>query len=185
MTTRRRTTPPVPMSPVHRRSWRSLWRRCSCGLKEPCIDRLTTSALYLPTDQPPPPPSPPVQDATSASIPGGAVTNVGRARAGEYTPAYLLDRTPRQPGPANVRRSVSARVPVPQPGRAGNLTPAQTQRADHAHRRDDVPTLRAPVPGRANGSGPPQSPPHHPQHNRPGQVRNWAYDGRRVSDRTS
>ncbi len=179
MTSRRRTTTPVPMSPIHRRSWRSLWRRCSCGLKEPCIDRLTTSALYLPTDQPP---SPPVQDATSAPIPDGAVTNVGRARAGEYAPVYLLGRPP---GPANVRRSVSARVPVPQPGRAGNLTPAQTQRADYAHRREDVPTLRAPVPSRANGSGPPQSPPHHPPHNRPGQVRHWAYDGRRVSDRTS
>ena len=58
MTTRRRTTPPVPMSPIHRRSWRSLWRRCSCGLKEPCIDRLTASVLYLPTEQTASPPAP-------------------------------------------------------------------------------------------------------------------------------
>jgi hypothetical protein len=38
MTTRRRTTP-VPVGPIHRRLWRTLWRRCSCGLPAPCIDR--------------------------------------------------------------------------------------------------------------------------------------------------
>jgi hypothetical protein len=39
-----RSTPigPVPDSPRHRRDWRTLWRRCICGLPAPCIDaRLT------------------------------------------------------------------------------------------------------------------------------------------------
>lgn len=46
MTTHPRPEPPVPIAPAHRRSWRTLWRRCSCGLTEPCVDRITTS---LPT----------------------------------------------------------------------------------------------------------------------------------------
>jgi hypothetical protein len=37
---RRRCPRPVPYEPSHRRTWRSLWRRCSCGLPSPCVDRL-------------------------------------------------------------------------------------------------------------------------------------------------
>jgi hypothetical protein len=40
MTRRRPTTQPVPVTPTHRRDWRTLWRRCSCGLTCPCVDRL-------------------------------------------------------------------------------------------------------------------------------------------------
>ncbi len=29
---------PVPVNPAHRRTWRTLWRRCSCGLPAPCVD---------------------------------------------------------------------------------------------------------------------------------------------------
>ena len=36
---RRRTPSPVPLEPTHKRAWRSLWRRCSCGLPAPCVDR--------------------------------------------------------------------------------------------------------------------------------------------------
>ena len=43
MHTQPRPEPPVPIAPIHRRSWRTLWRRCSCGLSEPCVDRLTTA----------------------------------------------------------------------------------------------------------------------------------------------
>jgi len=50
MTRRRQTTPPVPLAPRHRRTWRSLWRRCACGLAAPCVDSLV---------QPPIPPFPP------------------------------------------------------------------------------------------------------------------------------
>jgi hypothetical protein len=190
MTTRRRTTPPVPMSPVHRRSWRSLWLRCSCGLKEPCIDRLTASVLYLPTEQPPSPEPPP---STPPSVPPRHPEDpaVYCATAGpsfrKYAPVYLLDQTARAPDPARMRRSASARVPVPQPGRAGSLTPAQASRADHAERRHDLPRLRAAAPGRTQGSGPPQCPPHHlsSTRNRSGPGRTWPYDGRGVGDSTS
>jgi hypothetical protein len=49
MTRRRQTTPLVPLGPSHRRLWRTLWRRCSCGLPAPCLDRRLPS---------PPPPFP-------------------------------------------------------------------------------------------------------------------------------
>lgn len=266
MTTRRRTTPPVPMSPIHRRSWRSLWRRCSCGLKEPCIDRLTTAALYLPTDPPtdlePPPPPPPfaphamrpaaradvraspppdprdprsdnlpyrAEEVDLGALPNGATgpdlegpsqraarptrhdppqgiaspsfeeqpgrtapLNLIKARSAEpqndeYADVVFLNRAARPPSTARMRHSASARVPTPQAGRAGSLTPAQSRRADHAERRQDVPTLREAVPG------PPQSPPHQPsrgagqlpERNRPGPARNRAYEGRRVDDTTT
>jgi hypothetical protein len=208
MTTRRRTTPPVPMSPIHRRSWRSLWRRCSCGLKEPCIDRLTTSALYLPTDQePPPPPPPPAQrqaprpplSPTAGEVPHPRVApNRKEARAAEpakdgYAPVVFLNRATRAPGAATTGRSAWARVPVPQPGRAGSLTPAQSRRADHAERRPGVPTLRVASPGPTHGSGLPPLSPHHqprgtgelPARNRPGPGRNGTYEGHRVDDSKS
>ena len=37
---RKRRQQPVPHEPAHTRVWRSLWRRCSCGLPAPCVDRL-------------------------------------------------------------------------------------------------------------------------------------------------
>lgn len=49
MNTRRESPSPVPLAPLHRRSWRTLWRRCSCGLPEPCVDRATETALVEPT----------------------------------------------------------------------------------------------------------------------------------------
>ena len=39
MTRSRRSTSPVPLQPTHRRSWRTFWRRCTCGLAAPCVDR--------------------------------------------------------------------------------------------------------------------------------------------------
>ena len=40
MTRRRQTPEPVPLTPTHRRDWRTFWRRCTCGLTSPCVDRL-------------------------------------------------------------------------------------------------------------------------------------------------
>jgi hypothetical protein len=40
MTRRRQATKPVPVTPTHRRDWHTLWRRCTCGLTCPCVDRL-------------------------------------------------------------------------------------------------------------------------------------------------
>ncbi len=48
---------PVPISPAHRRTWRSLWRRCSCGLPAPCVDRGSApspTAATTPAATPPP-----------------------------------------------------------------------------------------------------------------------------------
>lgn len=35
----RRNPSPFPPEPTHQRAWRSLWRRCSCGLPTPCTNR--------------------------------------------------------------------------------------------------------------------------------------------------
>jgi hypothetical protein len=49
MTRRHQTTGSVPHSPRHRRNWRTLWRRCICGLPAPCIDsRVPTAPLPFP-----------------------------------------------------------------------------------------------------------------------------------------
>ena len=41
---RERHPKPVPHAPTtHKRHWRSLWRRCACGLPAPCADRLASS----------------------------------------------------------------------------------------------------------------------------------------------
>jgi hypothetical protein len=48
MNTSRETISQVPLAPLHSRSWRTLWRRCSCGLPEPCVDR-ATSSIPVPT----------------------------------------------------------------------------------------------------------------------------------------
>ena len=39
MTRSRRSPSPVPLQPTHRRSWRTFWLRCTCGLTAPCVDR--------------------------------------------------------------------------------------------------------------------------------------------------
>ena len=79
MTTNHRPIPPVPITPTHRRSWRTLWRRCSCGLAEPCVDRLTMSKP-LPVAADPLPPTTPItsvspqasfRGAPHATLPGG------------------------------------------------------------------------------------------------------------------
>jgi hypothetical protein len=48
----KRRLDPVPHEPSHRRAWRSLWRRCSCGLPAPCVDRLVPAPrLPFPPDR--------------------------------------------------------------------------------------------------------------------------------------
>jgi hypothetical protein len=39
---------PVPLGPIHRRLWRTFWRRCSCGLPAPCIERRIPAPVPLP-----------------------------------------------------------------------------------------------------------------------------------------
>ncbi len=60
MTRCRSTSGHVPVSPRHRRDWRTLWRRCRCGLPAPCVDRLVPA---------PPRPYPPRGEAPERSTP--------------------------------------------------------------------------------------------------------------------
>lgn len=148
MTTHPRPEPPVPIAPSHRRSWRALWRRCSCGLTEPCIDRITSP---LPPSEPAAQrsaaaPSEPVAARTSSASGSAAARSAAtlqphagpsaRHRAGRPgepdAPPVPLLRPPAaapvrqdtllQPGPRHRRSSDAQR------GRAGGLTPGQAMR---------------------------------------------------------
>lgn len=229
MSSRHESTPPVPIGPLHRRTWRTLWRRCTCGLPEPCVDRLTTTPLppVPPAEQPgfspirsfpSTPQTPPSRNLTlrpgrptvagtlgdltlrhdvqRSSCPpsqlpfreseqhlGGAPGAIALHRRAQHNGGALGDITLRggagssagTAGDPNFHRgahhsgdapdsadgygfSMSAATqilpvlsePLPSPGRAGNLTPAQSLRADHALcTRSLQPSIRAAPPGRA------------------------------------
>jgi len=91
-----RPEPPVPITPIHRRSWRTLWRRCSCGLNEPCVDRLTTA-------QPLPDPRSGAEsaaDPTAGIVPGNADPHGGEPpQRNEPRGRIYLTPAPRQRPP--------------------------------------------------------------------------------------
>ncbi|MEV0806939.1 hypothetical protein [Micromonospora sp. NPDC050200] len=64
---------PVPLAPRHRRTWRDLGRRCSCGLRwRECPDRHAT----VPTEPVAGPPTSPRPEWAGATL---AYPQVGRA----------------------------------------------------------------------------------------------------------
>lgn len=65
---RRRRLDPVPHEPSHRRLWQSWWRRCSCGLRAPCVDRLVPAPRL---------PFPPARNERRA--PGGDTRDISTA----------------------------------------------------------------------------------------------------------
>jgi hypothetical protein len=118
MTRSRRTSSPVPFHPNHRRDWRTLWRRCICGLSAPCIDRIPPA---------PPPPYPPRDSPTFDQVPQG--------RQGLYrSRAAPPDAAGPRASPDGVMPA-RASHPDSNVGRAGRLTPAQQHRADEGTRR--------------------------------------------------
>lgn len=77
MTRRRKATSPVPLGPAHRRDWRAFWRRCTCGLGTPCVDRLVPAApLPFPArpDRTSFPTSPPALPITDSVVPDHALS---------------------------------------------------------------------------------------------------------------
>jgi hypothetical protein len=78
MTSRRATPPPIPYRPSHRRDWRTFWRRCICGLRAPCIDRLVPAE---------PLPFPRLPAATAV----GRAPSHGRVRTPGHRPAAVAD----------------------------------------------------------------------------------------------
>jgi hypothetical protein len=109
MTSRRRPTQPVPLQPTHRRSWRTLWRRCTCGLAAPCVDRL------VPARKRPYPPRPKAGAADGPHSRDG----VGNADSLDVGRRHVV---------AHVEPSRRGYAGVPQAGRAGDLTPTKTHR---------------------------------------------------------
>jgi hypothetical protein len=111
MTSRRRRVPPIPFQPTHRRSWRTLWRHCTCGLAAPCVDRL------VPATQLPYPPRPV----------GGAVGTAGRRAGARNAESPDAGRQLMDVQDAARRRDDATAT---QAGRAADLTPGQAHRAD-------------------------------------------------------
>lgn len=111
MTRRRQTTQLVPVEPAHRRTWRSLWRRCSCGLPTPCVDRL------LPAKPLPFPPRARVRRATIfRSRPRVTRTDLTLERPSPGFPSVPLPPrrrpSPPQPIPRQERRTTKDRQPL-------------------------------------------------------------------------
>lgn len=77
---------PVPVSPTHRRMWQTLWRRCSCGLPAPCVDRRpaqshpeplpSTSTTQPPTAAPPTAATPLPIPTSQVPAPAGLATTI-------------------------------------------------------------------------------------------------------------
>jgi hypothetical protein len=136
MTRRRQTTQLVPVEPAHRRTWQSMWRRCSCGLPTPCVDRL------LPASLPPFPPR-------------------ARSRRTTFGPHPRITPTRPSPGPPQLRRAPQPSVPLPQRRRPSPPQPIPTQ--DRRTTKDRFPvSLRHSAPGgsraqSAGSGGPPVS----------------------------
>jgi hypothetical protein len=124
MTSSRRSTVPVPLSPAHRRTWRTLWRRCSCGLPAPCVDRL------VPASQPPFPP----RDAVPA----------------HRSPRRPFRRPPIPPTPTDVHRPTTSQAGgIPSPGAAEDHRPLRrppgTTTPAHDHLAPTLTTATTPV----------------------------------------
>jgi hypothetical protein len=107
----RRSIPPVPIQPHHRRTWRSFWQRCTCGLTVPCIDRL------VPATRLPYPPETDHQPLSRAPL---------RRRLRNR---LAFHRDPRNEAPATARHRqtesrLQAVVPV-RPSRPSPPTPAE------------------------------------------------------------
>jgi hypothetical protein len=80
---RKRRPDRVPYGPAHKRQWRTLWRRCSCGLPAPCVDRLVPAPRL---------PFPPDRDDTPDHAPGPDDTRPHRAsRGGSWTQPAVPD----------------------------------------------------------------------------------------------
>lgn len=141
MTRRRQSIPLIPVTPAHRRTWQSLWRRCSCGLSAPCVDRLAPAA------QPPFPPRPPMPGAHRASArhsvwgtPSAAESNDTAARS--PTGAALREPTP-------TAHWLNATVPLPQVSALRTESPEARSRAplpaQHPHTLPPPPRTRIPA----------------------------------------
>jgi len=136
MTTHHRPIPPVPVTPAHRRSWRTLWRRCSCGLAEPCVDRLTMSRPLPVVPAPLTPsssgtPQAPFRSAPPSSLPGGLRAPFpGGLRIspldGLRTPSLDGRATPFGPGTHPARGLAKAPAPA---GSTVTIVPSATRTA--------------------------------------------------------
>jgi hypothetical protein len=137
----RRRPEPIPLGPRHRRLWRRWGRWCSCGLGwKTCPDR----RWPVPTEPPTPPRHARVPKHLSAPAPNQRATpNQRSAHHQQPTPNQRSTRHERSgDGPVRNQSPSWDQAPwwdqptrvipalQPQVGRPGQLTPAQTWRAN-------------------------------------------------------
>ncbi len=138
MTRRHATTALVPVEPQHRRTWQSLWRRCSCGLPAPCIDRLVPA---------PPLPFPPRPTGARPRPAAGTVGTRPRAVAPSRAPRRLPQ------GGRRPRPITTAAVGVPRIRRAAPRFAVPVQEGRETQGKGP-PTQRAPAPGELRAKPP-------------------------------
>ena len=115
MTSSRRSTLPVPLSPAHRRTWRTLWRRCSCGLPAPCADRLVPAPpLPFPPRNPTPAHRSHRPPALRRSVPPNPTLATTDHQAPPARPVEASRPWPTGPVPSDASPArFSGRCPVP------------------------------------------------------------------------
>ncbi len=168
MTRRRQTIPPVPVGPLHRRTWRSFWRRCSCGLSAPCIDRLVPTVPFpFPPRGPAPlavpsPPSPAIETerryhhADENLRPGTTANSLSRCLpGGPHSPARRPQMPPGnspKPARADQAHTIGGGRRHPNSTDGGRVTPPMTTIAGPSRRRRiRRPDNDAPPPPRLGG----------------------------------
>ncbi len=133
MPRRRTPIPPVPDSPRHRRDWRTLWRRCICGLSAPCVDSRVPARQpglrQRPPDDPPTDPLPPSGSYLTSGSPAFSPPPVRPAVPPPVPPSGAAPHrpSPDRPPPHRVpRQRQPQQEPSPHPPAAPLTTPFRT-----------------------------------------------------------
>jgi hypothetical protein len=140
---------PALKGPIHRRLWRTFWRRCSCGLPAPCVGRRVPAPVPPPLNRADVPAEPPdlhtvdhiawgagSRDAAARTAPavgqGLRVSAAGHVSARHWRGATIVL-------PATQQASSNGCIPSPQTPPGPMPSPAATSASRQS---DSVPTSR-------------------------------------------
>lgn len=129
MTRRRPTGAPILFGPAHRRDWRRLWRRCTCGLAAPCIDRRVPATEFPIPTRSLPAVSIPARDRDPLTGPPAASGSPPVGPAGSRPERAFPQSSPAPPRPD--LRFDSAGQPFEKGGNNGHHLPGVTPPTRH------------------------------------------------------